>query len=450
MRITFGCYFALNPMKFVDKGISRDKAHVARLKFLYVDLDVYKSDWSEYTQDQILMQLEADYFDTKIPTPSYVVNSGRGMYLLWRIDEHVNAQPRWEKVQRYLNSQLLEFGADRAVVTDTARVLRIVGSTNSKSKTEVSMMACYDKKYTLYEIMQEYMQDDISSYNYTRTNKKKKAYKGNSKVIFIDTPYSLYHARISDLEHLLIKYRDKENGMRENILFLYRYFSLCVTEDKAASLKATVELNSRLNYPLDEKEVTKATASAEKYFDNDKTLKISNDKLIEFLNITNEEMKDLRSIISKQEKANRKALRDRKRYLLKLAESGKNTKEYNIKVCLKKMYELLDEGLKQPEISAKLNISKATFYNYKKMLREYTYEELENCVMNSGDSMVCNKSLKKSALVLKEDEVLMPVPAYRGNIEDFIYNYLGVSGEYWDDSSGGVDVTSLELFKNTS
>lgn len=35
----------------------------------------------------------------------------------------------------------------------------------------------------------------------------------------MNTPYSLYNARISDLEHLLLKYRDKESGMRENILF---------------------------------------------------------------------------------------------------------------------------------------------------------------------------------------------------------------------------------------
>lgn len=44
----------------------------------------------------------------------------------------------------------------------------------------------------------------------------------------------------------------------------------------------TLALNSRLKYALDEKEVVKATASAEKYYDNNKCFQISNNKLVEF------------------------------------------------------------------------------------------------------------------------------------------------------------------------
>lgn len=374
-------YFALNPMKFIKKSIRRDKQHVARLKFLYVDLDIYKSDWSQYTPDQILMQLESEYFNRKIPAPSYVINSGRGMYLLWRIDEHVNAQPRWEKVQRYLHSKLHNFGADRAVVTDTARVLRIPGSINSKSGSRVSIMESYNTTYTytLYEIMQEYMQDDVVVHKYFSKKKKNKSEKHN-KIIYMNTPYSLYTARINDLEHLLLTYRDKVGAMRENILFLYRYYSLCITDDKEKSLNATVRLNNRLHNPLDEIEVVKATASAEKYYDNNKSFQISNRKLIEFLNIDEEEMKDMRSIISLEERTKRKAARDRKAYLRKLAEKGEQTKDYKIKARLKAVYELLEQGKSQSEICKELNISRSTFYSDKQQLKEYTYEQLCDAV----------------------------------------------------------------------
>lgn len=407
-------YFALNPMKFIDKSIRRDKEHVSRLKFLYVDLDIYKSAWKGYSQEQIFMQLETEYFGSKIPCPSYVINSGRGMYLLWKIDEHINAQPRWEKVQRFLHGQLLEFGADRAVVTDTARVLRVPGSINPKSGSKVHIMQSYEKEYTLYEIMQEYMQNDIISHKYINNKKSKRKYKkSSSKVIFMNTPYSLYTARLTDLEHLLLNYRDKEGGMRENILFLYRYYALCICDDKVKALNAILELNKRLCNSLDEKEVIKATASAEKYYDENKSLQISNSKLIEFLNINDFEMKNMKSIISHAEKSKRKAERDRKAYLKKLAARGEETKEYKIKKRLKALYELLQQGKRQQEICAELNISRSTFYTDKKLLENYTYEQLcevESVCSSVGaedDNIIAFSSCpENSALVLREDEVL--------------------------------------------
>lgn len=63
---------------------------------------------------------------------------------------------------------------------------------------------------------------------------------------------------------------------------MYRYYALCINNDKAESLNMTLALNSRLKYALDEKEVVKATASAEKYYDNNKCFQISNNKLVEF------------------------------------------------------------------------------------------------------------------------------------------------------------------------
>lgn len=409
-------YFALNPMKFIGKTIRRDKQHVAKLKFLYVDLDIYKSEWKDYSQDQILMQLENEYFDIKIPAPSYVVNSGRGMYLLWRIEEHINAQPRWEKVQRYLHSQLVEFGADRAVVTDTARVLRIPGSINAKSHSKVFIMQSYNKKYTLYEIMKEYMQDDINTYKATDKKQYKNYKNSGNKVIFMNTPYTLLTARLNDLEYLLLKFRDKEGGMRENILFLYRYWTLCITDDKAKSLESVIKLNGRLKNPLTEQEVIKATASAEKYYET-KSFKIRNEKLIEFLNISDVEMREMRSIISRSEKAARKSLRNRKAYLSSLIAKGENTKAYKIKKRLMALYNLLKLGKSQKEICMELNISRATFYNDKKALGKFTDEELceatkeyqneDNQSEEKSDIVLLNPhSLKNSAHVLKEDVVL--------------------------------------------
>ena len=50
------------------------------------------------------------------------------------------------------------------------------------------------------------------------------------------------------------------------ILFLYRYYLCYFTEDIEKALYDTLELNSMFRHPLSEKEVTRATKSAEKVY----------------------------------------------------------------------------------------------------------------------------------------------------------------------------------------
>ena len=149
--------------------------------------------------------------------------------------------------------------------------------------------------------------------------------------------------------------------------------------------------------------------------------------MIEFLNINSAEMKDLKSIISHTVKMQRKALRDRKAYLNKLAEKGEHTKEYKIKRRLKALYELLEQGLTQKEICKELEISRSTFYTDKKELANYTYKMLcefteDNIIDSTEDNIIdstvapvdnmhinegTNVSPENSALVLREDVVLI-------------------------------------------
>lgn len=66
-------------------------------------------------------------------------------------------------------------------------------------------------------------------------------------------------------------------------------------------------------YPLTEKEVIRATKSAEKvYQDKNKDYKYKNDTLIELLDISEEEQQHLKTIISKWEYKRRKRIRDSK------------------------------------------------------------------------------------------------------------------------------------------
>lgn len=351
-------YMALNTMQFVDHQIRRDQEHVRRLKFLYVDLDTYHTD---FNNEQILMNLEENYFNISIPVPSYVVSSGRGLYLLWRIDEHINALPRWKRAQEYLYDRLREFGADKCVTSDYARVFRIPGSINSKSGQEVKILRSYDRKYTLYEILQEFTVAQP-----VKVSRKER----NRRFIPFNKTNKLFVERMRDLKTLLLDHRDQEDSYRENILFLYRYYHLCMYKNREAALKAVSKLNDKLQHPLPEKEIIRATSSAEKYFLNGCSFSISNKKLISWLELTEEELEDMPSVLTDKRLKDRRARENRKSYIRRRKSAGKQLKRDEKLTRYKAEYKLLKDGKTQAEICNSLGISRATYYADLKIVRQ--------------------------------------------------------------------------------
>lgn len=227
------------------------------LNALYIDIDYYKTD---YRKESVLYFLQKDFFGTKVPVPSYVIDSGRGLYLVWLIERVPSmALNLWKAMEYYLYEQLKEFGADRKAL-DPTRVLRIIGSINSKSGTEVKVIDKYDYRYDLKTLKLEYLPEVIKKP--MRTNKNK------GKVIRYFNEFSLYKGRIDDIEKLCeIREYDLE-GYREEILFLYRYYNCMELQDNELALEKTIELNSKFLRPLGMNEVIRDTLSAERYSKN--------------------------------------------------------------------------------------------------------------------------------------------------------------------------------------
>ena len=332
---------------------------IKELNCVYIDLDYYKI---KYTREQIIMNLEENYFNKIIPTTNYILDSGRGLALIWLINKvPSNALPLWKAVQEYLYNQLKEFGADRQAL-DATRVLRVPGSINSKSKTVVSIIDEYDYIYDLREIQKEYLPE-------LKPKEKKKG--RPKKVNYVYRERSLYFARIQDITKLCELREYDLRGHREIILFLYRYYLCSFTEDVQKALEDVLELNSMFIYPLKEKEVIRATRSAEKcYLDNNKEYRYKNDTLIELLEITEDEEIQMSTIISKTEYKRRNNEYNKKKYKEKLKVEGKLSKKEEVKVRREKIKDLLAEGLSQKEIYNLLKISKRTCVNDVKFLKE--------------------------------------------------------------------------------
>ena len=332
---------------------------IKELNFVYIDLDYYKT---KYTKEQVIMNLESNYFNKIIPATNYIIDSGRGLALLWNINKVPSqALPLWKAIEEYLYNQLKEFGADRQAL-DATRILRVPGSINSKSKTVVSIIDEYDYIYDLREIQKEFLPE----------LKPKEKRKGRPKKInYVYRERSLYYARIHDITKLCELREYDLRGHREIILFLYRYYLCSFTEDVQKALEDVLELNSMFIAPLKENEVIRATRSAEKcYLDKNKEYKYKNDTLIELLEITEYEETKMSTIISKNEYKRRNNEYNKKKYQEKLKEEGKLSKKEEVKVRREKIKDLLAEGLSQKEIYSLLKISKRTCVNDVKFLKE--------------------------------------------------------------------------------
>lgn len=348
--------------------------NIKELRVLFIDMDIYKLGM---TKEQALYWLEEECFNITIPRPNLIIDSGRGLYLNWTIEPVPGqALPLWKAIEEFLYKQLKEFGADRKAL-DATRILRLPTTINSKSQTEVTILHKYDYLYSLREIQENYLPELIP--------KKKKAGRPY-KIVTIYRERSLYHARIHDLSKLCELREYDVKGHRELILFLYRYYLCYFTEDTEKALQDTLELNSEFIQPLPEREVIRATRSAETVFKKkDKQYKYKNTTLIDLLEITEEEQMHLLTIIGTKELKRRNNEYNKKKYaknkehinkvkrgkyLEKLKADGKMTEQEKISERRAKIKDLLEQGLKQKDIYILLDISKRTCINDIKFLKE--------------------------------------------------------------------------------
>lgn len=114
---------------------NRRVVNLARISLLFADLDTHKVPWlAGQTPQQQVAALLYHCQQEGIPEPSLVVYSGRGLQAKWLLDHPLprRALPRWNACQRILIDRLACLGADPQA-RDASRVLRVVQTVNSKS-----------------------------------------------------------------------------------------------------------------------------------------------------------------------------------------------------------------------------------------------------------------------------------------------------------------------------
>ena len=348
---------------------SRKLIHLAEIKALYIDIDCYNK---KISKEAVKYFLENDLYG-EIPIPNFLIDSGRGLYYIILL-ENTSAKdlPKWQLVEKYLFDKLEHLGAD-AKCLDATRVLRVIGSKNSKTRSLVQIIDECDYKYTLDEIIENYVPDVyidtkknvLKKHNKTKTIGVRKKNSSSNNYYAIFNTYTLYYNRMIDIQNL-VKIRNGEcKGYRETILFLYRYFSSVYYKSEEEALNNTLELNNLFSEPLSLKEATEATASGS-IGATEMKYKYSNDKLIKLLDIKAEEQKELYTIISKEEKYRRN---NKQRYNKKRNEEGLTKKQLEKQEKLEKVRKLMGNYTIN-EIVEITNISKRSVSRYIKEIRE--------------------------------------------------------------------------------
>lgn len=114
---------------------NRRVVNLLRLGLLFADLDTYRvPTLAGRTPEALAASVLYFCGEEGLPSPSVLIYSGRGIQVKWLLDGTIPRQalPRWNACQRYLVDRLAHVGAD-PMAKDASRVLRTVETVNSKS-----------------------------------------------------------------------------------------------------------------------------------------------------------------------------------------------------------------------------------------------------------------------------------------------------------------------------
>lgn len=392
--------------------------NIRHLNALYIDIDFYNIDkYKECDHEYMINVIKYEYFESGLlPEPTFTVFTGKGLAYYWLIEPcPVTVLPLWNVVQRYFLETMLEVGGDKKSI-DSARVMRLAGSVHTETKKRAKLYVNDEKLiYRLGDIEKNYLPElsperesigdrvhkrkHLTPEEFFQKNQSNKISKmdnnsneetgpsSKAKVKGLYNQLKLHYTRFMDLIKLQ-ELRDGycrnakgelvKTGDRENMCFLHRYWYNLYSNDVELALESTLEFNQSFRSPLPSDEVILITESAVRGYkewlkdENEpdeskrgkqvgnrkyihKGYNYSNKSLIKILNITEDEMRELQTIISPEEKKRRQYLKEK---ALRRNENGLTKKQLEKMKRFEAIQKLFEQGYKQVEIAQKLNLDK--------------------------------------------------------------------------------------------
>ena len=318
------------------------------------------------------------YYEGKIPKPTMVTDSGRGVHLYWRIkNAPYGALNTWQELQDYIYYKLKHLGADKRA-TDGARVLRLPGTINSRCNSDCKVLYIDNElEYSMYELREEYLNYKPRTHQLQMQETKKIDSKVISNKFF--NSYSLHMERANDLETLCRLRKYNMTGYRNMALHCYAYWKGIYVRDDYDLENMVIEFNNAFTEPLKETEVQAVLRCIPKAIDkfiayeqgirSGECKRVSkgmrdkdgywykNETLIERLGITREEQKHMKTIIGLEEKYDRN---NKKRRAKRRNEEGLTKRQQQKQARENQIKELINKGFNMNQVAKELGINRST------------------------------------------------------------------------------------------
>lgn len=351
------------PTSFIFKkgNRKRNTSNAHMINALFIDLDIYKKG---LTVDEALAKVVEITEENNLPQPTFKINSGGGIYLLYKITAIANNSPKIKALYTLILKSLYELyepaGADFKAA-EIVRMMKIPGTINGKYENKPTVDFIDDPDYNRIELYD--FKHIIKPQTFKKAEKVvDKAENTPQRQRGLNTgktPESLYEARKHDLLKV-DSLRTGATGHRYFVLFYTSHILASLNKTDGEIMKELNSINQQLRKPLDQEEVERINYRRESAYNNGKW-KFTNKEIIEKIGITEEEQQHLKTLIGKTEKDKRRKEQNRKYHskkpevmkkrtakekrdtlILKLKEQGHTQKEallminedYNIKTSI--------------------------------------------------------------------------------------------------------------------
>ncbi|EQK40106.1 putative dNA primase small subunit [[Clostridium] bifermentans ATCC 638] len=356
--------------------------NIRQFRSLFQDIDCENLGLEKAETVYLIWEL---YLEGKIPKPTMVTDSGRGVHLYWRIkNAPYGALNTWQELQDYIYYNLKHLGADRQA-TDSARVLRLPGTINSKNQVNCKVLYIDDDlEYSMYDLREQYLNYRPKSYQLQMQDTKVVENKVVSNRFF--NSYSLHMQRANDLQTLCRLRHFDMKGYRNMAIHCYAYWKGIYVRDQYELEKEVIELNNAFKEPLKETEVKAVLRcipkAIEKFIAYEQGLRsgekkrvskgmrdkegywYKNTTLIERLGITANEQKHMKTIIGTDEKYERN---NERRRAERRNKSGLTKKQQELADFKLQVSRLKEQGLSNRAVAKELNCSE---YKIRSLLKK--------------------------------------------------------------------------------
>jgi hypothetical protein len=356
-------------------------AHLLSLGSLFADVDFYQVPKLQHAGPRCVLELAMSALEAAaMPEPTLAITSGRGLYLMWLHSSIPRAAlPRWMVCQRQLWEILSPLGADRAAL-DAARVLRVIGTRHSDAQVPVEALTPVRQITNFETLAKEILPVERAKLYDLRVQRALRSVRKDKERLWSPpegfTQATLWEARLSDLQRLRdIRFMDYQMAdFRDRWLFLAgvamswlaipsalqrELYALARqaggwTEGKTRS-KMQAVFRTAHQAARGERVEYAGVAVDPRY-------RFRNQTIIEFLEITPEEERELTTIISDNERRRR----DREQKMRERREAGMMSRQEYLTRAAKRRTEarrMAAEGLSLRQIAKALRISKSAVHH---------------------------------------------------------------------------------------